>query len=170
MILWTVCIDSSEITSAILLYRGWCISNLELKLFKQGKGGVWSSAIFFSHLQQGYMRNKIRWRPWTPLVQILQASKVMVQERQRGTIPFQINKRSYKQDICQENWFSFPISRSLRWEGMKTDPFCWGQGDSESRMSNPPLSCSIKTFSEAKVIVSSLFYVFIPHAGWSGTW
>lgn len=150
-----------------MLYTEWCINILDLKLFKQGKGGIWSSAIFFSHLQQGYLRNKIRCRPWTPVVQILQVSGVMVQERYRGTIAFQIDKRSYKQGICQEKWFSLPISRSLPWNGMKTDPFCWGQGDSESRMSNPPLSCF---FSEVKVIVSSLFYVFILHAEWSGIW
>lgn len=80
--------------------------------------------LLFSHLWQGYPKSKIRCRPQTSLVQLLQGREVMVQERYRGTITFQTNKRSYRQGISQETLFSFPISRSLLWKGRKTDPFC----------------------------------------------
>lgn len=102
-----VCIGPSEITGAALVYTGWWISVLDHTLFKQCKGGCWFSAILFSHLQQGYPKSKIRCRPRTSLVQLLQGREVMVQERYRGTITFQTNKRSHRQGISQETSFLF---------------------------------------------------------------
>lgn len=165
----TVCIDPSGITGATLVHRGWWSSVLDHTLFRQSKGRLWSSAIFSSSAglpekqdqmqttnipssaparQRSYGAGEVQGKHSLPD----QQEKLQAGHMPRTLVFFpNLPKPSLEEN---EDWH-VPWRAMWLWkQNVKSSPFLLNKGIFRSQSHG----------------VSSLLYVFILRAGWSGIW
>lgn len=100
------CTDPSEITAVTLVYTGWLISVLDHMLLKQDKGGLWSSAIFLSSAGLPEKQDQIQTMTF-PISAPTRQRSYGAGEVYRGSIAFQTNKKSYRENMPR-NLVFFP--------------------------------------------------------------